>query len=336
MLGRNNVMSGILIDRQSIIYASQEIKLSNDHLRDPFRNNFRMEALSDLINAIVLWDDIYVINHLDISAALLKHHLQEFGIKAKTIEVKEDMDLFQSIKNKVEFANRVLEANISFEKVAEWHMSEYYQSGAYIEKGPVINLLRAYDYIAIASKHNINYMPSIYRKQYVEKYYSHNQTYNNKQDFSRLDLMKKFDKYLIEYYEELKDIIGKMPRKYEFPALFDYIRGNSNDYKEIIKNTMIIKSNKKVIAFRKELDKLESAFKKGDIIKLKWYFDSLPEILRDIEKELQFKFTIPISVTLIPQFSLGIDFEIHRKNKIPRGFLWLKDITRQMLRGYHK
>lgn len=336
MLGRNNVMSGILIDRQSIIYASQEIIFSNDPLCEPFRNNFMIEALSDLINAIVLWDDIYVIDYHDTSLILPKIYLQRVGIKAKTIKLKKDMDLFQFIENKVEFAHRVLEIDISFDEVKKWYLSEYYQSGANIERGPVINLLRAYDYIMIASEYNINYMPSIYRKPYVEKYYSHNQMYNNEQDFSRLDLMKKFDKYLIKYYEELKDIIGKLPRKYEFPVLFDYIRGNSNDYKEIIKNTMIIKSNKKVIAFRKELDKLESAFEKGDIIKLKWYFDSLPEILRDIEKELQFQFTIPISVTLIPSFSVGIDFEIHRKNKIPRGFLWLKDVTRQRLRGYHK
>ena len=91
MLGRNNVMSGILIDRQSIIYASQEIIFSNDPLCEPFRNNFMIEALSDLINAIVLWDDIYVIDYHDTSLILPKIYLQRVGIKAKTIKLKKDM-----------------------------------------------------------------------------------------------------------------------------------------------------------------------------------------------------------------------------------------------------
>lgn len=329
-------MSEILIDLQNITYT-YEIMLSDIDIKHiPPKYELEIEALSDLINAIVLWDNICVIrSSWEPVNRFIKERLEYIGIEAKMVQTENNMNEFQVIENKVKFAHNVLGIDMSFKDFLRTYFPNVATSGIYVETDPMINLLRAYDYIEIANEHNIHYMPSVYRKSYVEKYYFYNQMYEA-QNFSRLDLIEKFDKYLMEYYEDLRNVIGKIPRNYKFPALFDYIRGHSNDYKEIIKNAMIIKSNKKVIAFRKELDKLESAFEKGDIIKLKWYFDSLPEILRDIEKELQFQFTIPISVTLIPSFSVGIDFEIHRKNKIPRGFLWLKDVTRQRLRGYHK
>lgn len=304
-------MSKILLDGESIYDASKIMK----DLKSNSLTIGKFDALMNVVYGIVLWDEVYVLEE-----AFNSHYL--LGVDGfREHEIKFQILQKQPVQSEID--ELALEHFFEYEQFKDLDEDEKSDSKFYKEKLGINGFYkinwegkRALDYLLIANEKGLDYMPSVKRVCIL-------QSYNFMSFFSRKDVLNKVDLELRGFYKELNNLIGRESIKYSFPILLDYLLDKYQNLEDIIKAAFELKYDSKVIKFRKEMDNLEHAFLKGDLLEIKDYFENIGEIIKEIAEIKNTNKSIDITLSVPPAISTTIDMKQTRRHQC----LFIKDLA---------
>ena len=311
-------MSTVLLDGEGLYNASMMLRMMKCRKLE----GTELDTLMNLINGIVLWDEICVmeqtfnsrwksgvgllidygvpfhdLHKLSINRALERMELDHFF---KYEERKGVVDKLKPDKNGHFKAVDVLAALTKDKRV-------YYIN----DEGK-----RALDYLLLANVNRVDYLPSIKRQEILE-------SYNYMSFFQRPDIINKVDKQLLNYYASVNEYIGKSRLNFELPIMLDYLLEKYSSGHDIIQAALELKTNDHVIAFRKEMNELKEASTSGDINTIKWYYANIEHIIGKFSEELNTQRKLSITLGVTP--SIEFDVNVPKPKKFQ--CLFLKDLA---------
>lgn len=299
-------MSKILLDGEGLYWASNFIRETTK--RGLYCMDIgQYDAIMNIINAIVLWDDIYILSESRNSNFIheircFDQFKESFHVVNKCYYPKSHMQEFKNVKLKESD-----KANIEgYAKTLFLHLSGY--SVDY-------EVDRALKYLCIANEMGLDYMPSIERQIILQCL-----DYSN--FFIRKDALDKLDKELNKYYDSVN---GHMPEKrisFPLPVFLDYLF-NKFGKEGIVKGAFEIRQQTSVVDFREEMNMLDNAWKNGDIKSINEYFIEIENIVGSLTKSVDYERKINITIGYPP--SLSFNARIPRKKQFHPVFL--KDLA---------
>lgn len=275
-------MSNILVDNWTLQRAT-------DSLRDVLSNNTKPnEELIKLIEAIIIWDNIYYIDNE--FSAYWKKILSLLGME----------DCFHTAKELFDNEERY---NICTEHARYLSL----QVPTLIAKGAV-------EYSSIANYMNVGYLPSKERMEYLT-------TKEAKQlPISRTNIMSYFDRQMLEYYNLLNKRLGTDMIGFEMPVLFDFIMMNSKD-KNYLKTAFGIREEKPVINFRKWMDSFEYNVSLGNIVEIDRLQKGIADIINDITRIHTPSIAGQMHIGITPSLSLPFSIDCGNRKNVHLEFL---------------
>ena len=321
-------MSEVLLDRQGIVEAVEVLSNDNDLKQEWMYElkcvlGYRMpskspiDALMNLIYAIVLWDEAHAMDwQVGRSHYYITETIKQFSLPINIIEKKDALrrPLFDSDAN---IYNIYKKTNIPDDSFIHEQMSPTTDNFRY-------NMARTIDYIEQAKIYQIDYMPSARRNVFAIQL---------EHVMRRDDILKALDNSLSEFYRQICESSG-VTISYDFPVLFDYLLDNSNNGNDIIQGALELKHTHRVKRFRKDVDRMEHALQERNLIKFREYHNSIKEILNEISQETHSSKGIQFSISpMAPFINASANFEITRN---PFRFMWLTDLSKYAMTERHR
>lgn len=270
-------MSGVLMDNWILQDA-----LFDTELNDAFYN---------LLEAIVLWDDVY---YPDNEYSQYWKYISKDSSLQEAITSCEDNS--ESYQEKAESIFRLLNGN----------------------DDNSITQIGAIRYMILSSKNKLNYLPCKKRSEYISQL-----NFSNKfhEKINRLDLNGIFDKQVLEYYNDLNDFLGKNILEFNMPLLADFIIQNTPNNSSYIKYALQLKKNKKIDYYRKYLQNIEDSFNNGNWRELLRFKMTTQELVNDIVKEMELSVSTSVSICAMPSLNFSLDIPVKNKRFIQLSFL---------------
>lgn len=240
--------------------------LTNANLGEKQINNFPNESLSDLLSAIVLWDDVY---YLDDGFAT-------YGwISTPKGQILKPMlkPLYLGSVIKEEFENS---SNIMYEK-------------DFKSENKKIVAQRALFYHEISKAYGLDYYPIKERAQFLIN------SINKIDLWTRDEILKREEREILERIHEFDSGKESLIR---FPLLSSLIVKNSNG--DLINTALDIKNAKEVKRFRKYMDKIDKEINEGNYSEARYVLSLIPQIVDEIEnmdRKLNMAVTLKLKIT---------------------------------------
>lgn len=291
-------MGKILLDGKGIYEASIIVDKMKQK-KEISLNKYERDTLSNIIMAIMLWDEICI-----------------FPETCSSI-------FFEGVKYFNQYKNRLITIepidkplNFMLDDDTRRLKQEYFFPQ---EKG-LYELYRALDYYFAANLNGIDYMPSLERQTLLQEY-------NYTGFFQRKEVVKKIDEELLCYYNRVNSKLPVKFIKYTMPVLLDYVidRGSKDN---LLENAFELRESSIVSNFRKEMNQLDAAWLSGDVKYVDEYFSYVESEMKKIEGIVKTEKKITITISFPP--SLSFDLNIKHRKKFHS--IFLKDIT---LYGIH-
>ena len=252
MYKEDYMMSKILVDNwqmEDLILNS--VDTSSGHLS---------KAYGDILNAIVLWDEIYYPQNIR-SQAWNYHRLSSDLNVANVIKPLKDDDFFAKESQEI------------YEKYFKGKATSVVAEGA----------IR---YSLLSNSYNMGYLPSEKRAEFFD-------TINNIETFEKMfkiciknrkNSLEMLDNIIEERFLELKSHLPMIKWNFQYPVLIDYIKYNCNDESSYIDVALEIKREKEVVRYRKYIDKFEKALEEENVREIMQFDKAIQEIVDDILK----------------------------------------------------
>ncbi len=285
-------MSKILIDNWTLQRAACDLTDSYNYIPKPIAKNAKIEHIK-LIEAIILWDDIFFVNN--IQASIWQNSLKKYGYgrflkpyKLKQADI-ENFDLFG------EDENRILEYVTDDNTVTD-----------VVKK-------RAVAYSLFCNQQKITYMPCEERANYLK---NHNPV---QQYMNRDDVLNCLDNELKKFYDTVNEKFCTNKLNFSFPVLFDFVSANAKK-ENYIETALQIRNMPEVKAFREWMTDFEKLSRNGNSLMLEKMATYIEAIVKDITNvipttingEVQFAITpsvsLPFKLGKSPKNMLHIDF----------------------------
>lgn len=269
-------MQGILLDNwsiENIITCSTESD----------KTNYRKEYM-DLLEAIVLWDDLYYPDNS--YSSWWKYIAEDHSINKILQPLHSDEDEFNDeIDEKLKgiCGTREFTDNV------------------------IIGALR---YMLLSNKNGLNYFPCNKRCLFLEQ----SNLYDNLKNINRFDIMRTFDREIVEYYKELNDFFGKNIFVFEFPVLVNYIIQNTPSNMSYIDYAIKLREDKRVVAYREYLNEIEIAINNTQWDKLRKFEKETKGLVRDIFETRELIDSISVNLLALPSFNVPISNFPSKKN----------------------
>lgn len=281
-----------------------------------------LDALMNLINGIVLWDEICVMERefnsswdkgveLLIDCGVPFHDLHKRSIN-RALE-RMELDHFYEYDEHMGVIDKLKSDDNGYYKTEDVIAALTKDKRVYH-----VNYegKKALDYLLLANVNRVDYLPSIKRQAILE-------SYNYMSFFQRPDIIKKVDKQLLNYYASVNEYIGKSRISFELPILLDYLLNKYSRGYDIIQAALELKTNDHVVAFRKEMNELKEASASGNINTIKWYYANIEQIIDKLSEDLNTKRKLSISLGLAPSIEFNIIVPKPKKFQC----LFLKDLA---------
>lgn len=198
-------MANILVDNWTLQKAAVGIKAMYENKSKPTIECIR------LVEAILLWDKVYYVEN-------------EFSF------------FWQEILNQFSDIQFIHKANELCENQEEYDLCKQNSKFLSLHLGNDIVGQGAIEYQAITDKLGVNYLPCEERARFLS-------SYNRLDKINRTDIMKYFEKSVLQYYNDINNKLGTTKIKFENPAFFDYIYSNAGS--EFIVDTAINMKDRK-------------------------------------------------------------------------------------------
>lgn len=222
------------------------------------------KAYSNLLSAIVLWDNIY---YLDENSSI-------FGglIESKLLSLLKPLHMEQDVKK-------------VFEKSSK---REYKNNYSYKYNNVIAE--RALYYHEISKVFNLDYYPEDRRADFL------NQVIGKFELWSRNEIIKEEEKEILRRIQEFN--LGS-DSIIPIPLLSNLIIKNSDQ--NFTETALDIKNTKEVVRFRKYMDRVDKEINMGNFKEAKSILKLLPYIIDDIEKmDRKVNVTTKIKIKLTP------------------------------------
>jgi hypothetical protein len=140
--------------------------------------------------------------------------------------------------------------------------------------------------------------------------------------FSRFDLLKRVDKELIKYYNNINNILKRDLLRFNYPVLVDYIISKANTPEEEIEAAMSLRNEKFVVDFRNQMNKIELSIKNGDTQKILSELKMVSDLAKDITKRYNKKTKLgEFSISLSPSLTIPLNFSKNSKRELHATFI---------------
>ena len=234
-------MGSVLIDNWN---------LSNANIEETYNNGLPNKAYSDLLSALVLWDEVY---YLDDGLATFGWLRLPKGERLKSI--LKPLYLENTIKKQFERSADLL----------------YEQEFAHKYKKIVAE--RALFYHEMSKAFGVDYYPIQERAVFLDE------AINNLELWSRNDILDIEEKEVLKRIQELnngKELFIKMPILTKL-----IVKNSDGDY---LSTALDIRATREVKSFRKYMDKIDQEINNGNYGEVRHILRIIPDIIDDIEK----------------------------------------------------
>lgn len=272
-------MSTVLIDNWNLVNANL--------IKDIKGNCIPNDAYSDLLSALVLWDDVYYLDEGFFTSSWLydKKNIKEL-LKPLYIDI---------------------EVRKNFE-----HSSDLIYCNNYKHKYTKIIAQRAIYYSEISKASQMNYLPVDRRSDFLNK----NMDIENL--WTRNGIIKEEEQ---EILSKMNHFNNSDISNIQFPLLTNLIIKNSKNGDGYLETALSVKNTKEVKLFRKYMDKIDKEINEGNESELKYVLNLIPEIVNDIQNmdrkiKLTTSLKMKISPSVINMLTGTILSEIYSENKL--------------------
>ncbi len=234
-------MGSVLIDNWN---------LSNANLAEIYNHTMPNKACSDLLSALVLWDDVYYLDDGFLTYGWIN------GLKGeKLLSVLKPLYLEEEIKKQFEKSSNII--------YKQKFMCQYKEVVA----------KRALFYHEISKAFGIDYYPIEQRANFLD------QSMNSLELWSRNVILNNEEKEIlrrIQEFDKEKEAFIKLP------ILTNLIMKNSDG--DFLNTALEIKNTREVKNFRKYMNKIDQEINAGNYSEAKCILKNIPYIIDDIEK----------------------------------------------------
>lgn len=139
--------------------------------------------------------------------------------------------------------------------------------------------------------------------------------------FNALDVIGLIERDVIDYYNSINKMMQKDYIHFECPLLADYICENAGDFKAAIQVAKELRKDKKIVNFRKAMNKMEKALSEGDCVLFKEYMRAASEIVNDLTDSKKQNKRVNLIVNPTPTIEIPIEFKPRKKKLLHVDFL---------------
>lgn len=287
-------MSGILFDNWNLEEVSYMQYHSKERGKEIYRPNM---AYADLLNAYMLWDEIYYLADLQYSLYWMTYPM---------------MQEWKEILHPIEISKETYEQYMK--RAKEIYQSCYGETKEVIAKGVI-------QYLMLADTFDLPYLPMKYRAEFIERtglehLYKDMQLANLYREANRNAILTKVDKNIEEMIHDFQNIpLDK--RSFRYPVLTDMIIENANcpeNYLEVAKE---IRAEKDLKRFRKDMGKIEEAIKHGKWGPMREYVNEVNEIIQNLgrKEKKHINFYITATIGIIPKIEIHLEADMEKDIK---------------------
>ena len=274
-------MSAVLIDNWNLF----NVDIIKNIKGEDIPNN----AYSDMLSALVLWDEVY---YLDEGVSTFGWLYSKKGESIRKILKPLYIDL--NIRE-------------TFEKSANLIYSSNYE-----DKYSKVVAKRAIYYSEISKAFQIDYFPVSQRADFLSK------TMTITDLWTRNEIIKAEEREILLRINQFNDSDRS---NIVFPMLTNLIIKNSNNSDNYFETALSIKNTKEVKNFRKYMDKIDQEINRGNISELRYALSLLPEIVNSIQNmdkkiRLTASIKMKISPSVISMLTGTILSGIYSENKL--------------------
>lgn len=247
------------------------------------------DAYSDILSALVLWDEVY---YLDEGTSTFGWLYSKKG---------------ESIRNVLKPLYINWDIRTVFEESANLIYSRNYE-----EEYTKVVAKRAIYYSEICKAFQIDYFPFYQRATFLSK------TTTITDLWTRNEIIRAEEKEILSRIEGFNSSENS---NIVFPILTNLIIKNSNNSENYFETALSIKRTKEVKNFRKYMDKIDQEINKGNISELRYALHLIPEIVNDIQNmdnkiKLTTSIKLKISPSVISMLTGTILSGIYSENKL--------------------
>lgn len=254
-------MSSVLIDNWNLCNADVVKNISGDIIPN--------DAYSDLLSALVLWDDVY---YLDDGFSTFSWTYGKMGNNFR--EVLQPLYLNLDIRKQ-------------FENSADLIFSNRYK-----QNYSKVVAQRAIFYSEISKAFHKDYFPVKKRSAFLSE------NMDIVDLWTRNELIKAEEK---EILLRINNFNNSDHSFIQFPLLAKLVVKNANNNGEYIKTALDIKATNEVRRFRKYMDKIDQEINQGNIEELRYVLSIIPEIVNDIQKmDKKIKLSTTVNIKITP------------------------------------
>lgn len=252
-------MSTVLIDNWNLVDANL--------VKDIKGNYIPNDAYSDLLSALVLWDNVY---YLDEGFSTIGWLYDKRGIKELLKPLYINMEVRKNFEN----------------------CSDLIYCNNYKNKYTKTVAQRAIYYSEISKAFQMNYLPVDRRADFLNK------NMNIMDLWTRNEIIKEEEK---EILSKMNHFNNSDSSYIQFPLLTNLIIKNSKSSDNFLETALYIKNTKEVKQFRKYMDKIDEEINRGNVSELRYVLSLIPDIVNDIQNmDRKIKLTVLVKMKISP------------------------------------
>lgn len=321
MSGGGKFMKGIMVDNWFMEEVIADIREQNIH---------NSRCYSDLLMALVLWDEVYYPlnnynwwNSVDSQVQNVLLPLDDSDEKGKMESLKK---LYYNYKYR-----GLSEDDIYWLK---WKNNNMVESDDIVGTGAI-------RYLELSKRNELDYLPCEKRQNFLREYLSkNNMKFTFQSMCSRLNLQDEVTKEIERYFEEgFQGMIDFSEFPIEMPVLANFIIGNATDGMSPIDFALYLKNEKSVIRYRKYLDEIDYNFRKQKWREVKYLLKCSHDAIESVIS-MDKQRVMTTSVNIFPVIGIELQMtgnilETIKKFKNNYRFAFLKHIVEYGITNRH-
>ena len=144
----------------------------------------------------------------------------------------------------------------------------------------------------------------------------------SKSRFTRKDILKKIDRELMQYYEQINNELGRELLSFNYPVLIDYIRKDTQTSEEELEKALELRMDNDAVSFRNQVFDIEQTIKTGNTQLILSELKLISDLAKDITNKYQKRFYIgEFNISLSPSLSVPVNFSKNRKHDLHATFI---------------
>ena len=242
-----------------------------------------MNALYDLLTALVLWDEIYYSFGVD---SMIWHSVA-YGL----------LDYLKPLPQDEGWTKIISKTDL----MAQMNSQGY----------PPIVAEGALRYLLMSNYYHTNYLPAPRRSEFLVKESVCQEIFNRKL------LMGYVDQQVSAKYNEIYSAFGNKSLHFPIPLLANYIVKNARSQQDMFAIALEIRQTKEARQFRKWLDELDASINAGNILEMKHLMNTVSFLINELERLVDCRENAKIEMTIgiTPSITVPVPLPFQNKEK---------------------